>query len=301
MSPRTVGVVGLGLMGSAIASRLMSQGYEVHGFDPVPGASATLAKAGATIHGSVSDLARNVELVLLSLPNGRVSESVCLDDDGLARSTGSTVRWIVDTTTTRPREAEQIAERLAGFPDFFDIGLSGSSHMISEGHGLALIGGGTEPPEVVTHVFESICDDVSHVGGPGFGMRTKLIINLVLGINRLAVAEAIVMGEKMGLDTVELLDVLKRSAASSKAMTIWGDRMVNRDYENPTSRVSQHTKDIGQIMELGEEYDLPMLGASQLATLARVARASGFSDLDNSVVAEVIRLMAGRGDLVVED
>ena len=295
-SPRTIGVVGLGLMGTAIASRLMGQGYTVHGFDPAPGAGASLAEAGARIHPSLGSLAVEVEveLVLLSLPNGAISESVCLGDDGLAGADGSRVRWIIDTTTTRPREAEHIAASLAGNPAFYDIGLSGSSRMVSEGHGLALIGGPADPPTTISDALHAICDDVSYVGGPGFGMRTKLIINLVLGMNRLALAEAIVMGEKMGMDTADLLDVLKRSAASSRAMTIWGERMVQRDYENPTSRVSQHTKDIGQIMELGEEYDLPMLGAGQLALAARVARASGFTDLDNSVVVEVIRLMAGR-------
>jgi len=166
--------------------------------------------------------------------------------------------------------------------------------MVSQGHGLALVAGDTPAPDEAIAMLNSICNDVATVGKSGDGMRVKLIINMVLGINRLALAEALLMGEKMGIDTHGLLDVLSRSAASSKAMSIWGERMVESRFDNPTSRISQHTKDIRQIIELGEEYDLPMLGASTLAMLARSARAQGLHDKDNSVVIEVLRNLAGR-------
>jgi 3-hydroxyisobutyrate dehydrogenase-like beta-hydroxyacid dehydrogenase len=124
-------------------------------------------------------------------------------------------------------------------------------------------------------------------------MRAKLAINMVLGLNRLALAEALVLGEKMGLDTQVLLDMLQRSAARSHAMSIWGQRMVDGRFDQPTSRISQHTKDVRQMLELGDEYEVPLMGASQLAMLARSARAEGYRDLDNSVTIEVIRAMAG--------
>jgi 3-hydroxyisobutyrate dehydrogenase-like beta-hydroxyacid dehydrogenase len=288
-----VGVVGLGLMGSAIAGRLLDEGYGVHGFDPVPGAGDSLIALGLVKHDELVSLARSVQLVVLSLPNGSISQKVCSTEDGLS-CPGPTVRWIVDTTTTRPEEARAMSAQLAPAIEFFDVGLSGSSSMVSQGHGLALVAGDTPAPDEAIAMLNSICNDVATVGKSGDGMRVKLIINMVLGINRLALAEALLMGEKMGIDTHGLLDVLSRSAASSKAMSIWGERMVESRFDNPTSRISQHTKDIRQIIELGEEYDLPMLGASTLAMLARSARAQGLHDKDNSVVIEVLRNLAGR-------
>jgi len=295
MSDRIIGVVGLGLMGTAIAARLLDRGFTVHGHDPAPGAGEGLIADGLVLHPDVRSLSRAVPLAVLSLPNGTISKHACSTEDGLA-APGTHVRWILDTTTTRPNEAEELAAALRPAISFFDVGLSGASSMVRRGQGLALLAGDDEAPPGVYDALEAICNDVATVGRSGDGMRVKLIINMVLGINRLALAEALVLGEKMDIEPRGLLDVLQRSAAKSTAMAIWGDRMVENRFDEPTSRVSQHTKDIRQIMELGEEYEHPMLGASTLAMLARSARAHGLLDQDNSVVVEVIRRLAGKDD-----
>jgi 3-hydroxyisobutyrate dehydrogenase-like beta-hydroxyacid dehydrogenase len=296
-----IGVIGLGLMGGSIAARLLSQGYVVHGHDPAPGAGEHLKASGLVLHGSIADLAAEVELVILSLPNGTISWAVCLGETGIRAAAGSRIRTIVDTTTTRPREAEQIAAELGDDIAFYDVGVSGSSTMIAGGVGLAIIGGPADPPRSVIAALEAICDHVTTIGGAGSGMRAKLAINMVLGLNRLALAEALVLGEKMGLDTQQLLDLLQRSAARSHAMSIWGQRMVDGHFDQPTSRISQHTKDVRQMLELGEEFEVPLMGASQLAMVARMGRAEGFLELDNSVMIEVVRMMAGLKSRVVDD
>jgi 3-hydroxyisobutyrate dehydrogenase-like beta-hydroxyacid dehydrogenase len=280
-------------MGGSIARRLLSEGFEVHGYDPAAGTPG-LEDLGLRRHPTLSALAAEIDTVVLSLPDGSFSERVCLGADGLLAGEDSHIICILDTTTTRPREAEHLAAETAERGvDYFDVGLSGSSHMVSEGRGLAAIAGPEAASPTTRALFAALCEDVVEVGGPGDGMRMKLVINMVLGLNRLAMAEALTMGEKMGMDTSSLLEVLKLSAAASKAMTIWGERMVEGDFGQPTSRIRQHVKDVRQMLELGEEYGLPMLGASQLALVARVGMAAGWADLDNAAQIESIRRMSG--------
>ncbi len=131
------------------------------------------------------------------------------------------------------------------------------------------------------------------MGPNGAGARAKLVINLVLGLTRLALAEGLVLGMKSGLEMEGLLEVLKDSAAYSKAMDQRGPRMIHADYANPLSRVRQHHKDVRLMLEQGQKLGAPMLLSTVHQQVLQAAEMGGLGDADTAAIIEVFRRMAG--------
>ena len=165
--------------------------------------------------------------------------------------------------------------------------------MVERGGSLGIVGGDAEQFAVAAPFLEAICREVMHVGGHGDGMRAKLVINAVLTTNRFAVAEGLVLAESMGMSSQQTLDVLRSSIANSDTAGIWGQRMVDRTFEPPMSRVRQHNKDAQIILDLGREHGAAMLALSQINHVVQIALANGLGDADNSVVSDVLRMLAG--------
>ena len=289
-----VGLVGLGLMGSAMTGRLVAAGFPVVGFDPVREAREAHVRNGGAVATSPADVARRCGVVLLSLPNGQVSAEVLFGAEGVTAGASDGL-LVVDTSTIGPEEAETAAGRLAAAGiGFCDAGISGSSNVVARGGSLGIVGGDAPAFARAEPILAAICREVMHVGGHGDGMRAKLVINAVLTINRFAVAEGLVLAEKMGMDSGQMLDVLAASIANSDALGIWGRRMADRHYDPPASRIRQHNKDAQITLGLGRQYGAPLLVTSQINHVVQMALANGLGDADNSVVAEVLRMLAGQ-------
>lgn len=290
-----VGLVGLGLMGTAMSTRLLVAGYGVVGFDPEPEARAAHEVRGGTLAETAADVASASRVVILSLPNGQISRSVCLDAGGVRDgATAETV--VVETSTTLPEDAEATAKALRALSvEFLDAALSGSSDMVARGDTLGMVGGDAAALAVAEPILRSFCKEVRHVGGTGDGLRAKLVVNQILSLNRFALAEGLVLAEKMGLDLEQMLGVLQASAARSKAMDMWGQRMVDRRYSEPVSRIRMHNKDAQLTIDVGRRYGAPMLATTQLNAIVQLALANDLGEADNSVIIEVLRRMAGIG------
>jgi 3-hydroxyisobutyrate dehydrogenase-like beta-hydroxyacid dehydrogenase len=231
-------------------------------------------------------------VIVLSLPSGKVTLEVCLGADGLVHH-ASPGALVIDTSTVHPREAAAAAEGLAAAGiHFADAGVSGSSNNVAAGEGLAIVGVDAQHFPTAAAVLSAFCSEVLHVGGTGDGMRAKLVINAVLALHRSALAEGLVLAERLGVDAGRMLGVLQRSLAYSKAMDVWGPRMVARDY-TPTSRLRQHNKDAQIILELAREHGAPMLGLSQANHIVQIGLANGYGEADNAVLAEILRMLAG--------
>lgn len=292
-----IGLVGLGLMGTAMSGRLLAAGHPVVGCDPSPDAREAHLARGGTVVDTAADVATRCGVVLLSLPDGEISREVCLGGDGVATGARDDT-IVVDTSTTLPEQAEGIAEGLAPTgARFLDAALSGYSGMVARGDVLAMVGGDAEAVAGVEGVLATFCREVRHVGGTGDGMRAKLVVNEVLSLNRYALAEGLVLAEKVGLDPARMLAVLQASAAYSTAMDMWGRRMVEHDYAEPASRIRTHDKDAQLILGLGRSHGAPLPAQAQLNGLVRAAIANGLGDRDNAVIIEVLRTLAGLSDL----
>lgn len=290
-----VGLVGLGLMGTAMSTRLLAAGYGVVGFDPAADARVAHEARGGTLAETAADVASACRVVILSLPNGQISRSVCMDAGGVREgATAETI--VVETSTTLPEDAAATATALRALSiEFLDAALSGSSDMVARGDTLGMVGGAAAALGVAEPILRTFCKEVRHVGGTGDGLRAKLVVNQVLSLNRFALAEGLVLAEKMGLDLEQMLGVLQASAARSKAMDMWGQRMVDRRYSEPVSRIRMHNKDAQLTIDVGRRYGAPMLATTQLNAIVQLALANDLGEADNSVIIEVLRRMAGIG------
>ncbi|HSK96059.1 MAG TPA: NAD(P)-dependent oxidoreductase, partial [Euzebyales bacterium] len=236
MSNGRVGAIGLGLLGSALTATLLERGFPVSGFDRDPERLRDHRERGGDPVRSVAEAVDGVDRVLLCLPTSEISRAVCLGPDGIAAAARpGTV--VIDATTARPSDSVAIAHGLAEHGlGYLDATISGSSAMARERDIVVMVGGPPDAFEQAHPVLSAVARSVRHVGGPGAGATTKLIVNLVLGAHRLVLAEALVLGERSELDLTVLLDVLKDSAAYSKAMDGWGERMIAGDHAQPMSR-----------------------------------------------------------------
>ncbi len=295
MEKSHLAVIGLGLMGSRMAGRLLGDGFQVQGFDTSPERLAEFERRGGVPTTSPSEAVQGCWAALLSLPDSDVSREVCLGRNGLT-DRGTSPLYVYDTTTGRPQDAAEISSQLAERGVVYcDATVSGNAEITEQGQLVVMMGGPIEAYRRGQPIFESIGRSHHYVGPVGSGSLMKLIVNHVLTIHRMALGEALVVAELSGLDLATTLAVLKDGLSYSKAMDTWGERMIAGDHEPPFSRLRQARKDSRLIVDNGLGRGAPM----DLVTVVRDAlaegEATGLADLDNSAIVEVIRRRAGIG------
>ncbi|MGH3482113.1 MAG: NAD(P)-dependent oxidoreductase [Nocardioidaceae bacterium] len=289
MPTPVVAAVGIGLLGSALSATLLDHGYDVVGYDSDPRRIDEHEGRGGRGAASIAAAVRDAEVVLLALPTSDIVREVCLGPGGIA-SAARPGSLVLDATTARPSDTIATGRALADQGiGFLDASVSGSSAMAWERDIVIMVGGPDADVARARSVLEDLARSVRHVGPLGSGTRTKLVVNLALGVHRLVLAEALVLGERSGLDLDGLLEVLKDSAAYSKAMDGWGDRMARGDHEQPRSRIRQHAKDVGLMLDEGSAVGAPLPLTTVLAQVLDQADRLGLADADNSAVIAVLR------------
>ena len=285
---QTVGVVGLGLIGSALSQRLMAAGYRVLGHDVDAARNAALAQAGGEVTDSLADLARRADPILLAVFDTAQTEDVV--ENGILPAVGEgSGRIVLAMSTLDPDRIEALSARVAARGlRLLDTPISGSSSNVAEGSGVTLIGGDADALEEVAPVLDAIFAARFHMGKPGNGGRAKLAINLIAGLNRLVIAEGLVLGERMGLEPKHFLDVARRAASYSRAMDQKGAKMVSGDFE-PLGRARQHLKDVQLMLEQGRRLGQQLPLATVHADVLEACLRAGEGDRDNSIIINEIR------------
>jgi 3-hydroxyisobutyrate dehydrogenase-like beta-hydroxyacid dehydrogenase len=283
MNPdRRVGVIGLGLMGTAITERLLEHGYEPYVWNRSPEKAESLVARGAVW--SDNPLAQ-CRRAIVSLYSSDIVAAV-IQQFAAALSPGQIV---IDTTTGEPTDADRLSTQLAEKGvRYLDAPISGSSEQTRRGEATVMVGGELADFEACRDLWPILGGKVFHCGACGSAARVKLVTNLVLGLNRAALAEGLIFAESLGIDPSAALEVLKGSAAYSKAMDIKGRKMIERDYQ-VQARLSQHHKDIRLILDSARAGALSLPLTETHATLLAQAEAAGFGDADNSAVIEAYR------------
>ncbi|MDQ3346607.1 MAG: NAD(P)-dependent oxidoreductase [Acidobacteriota bacterium] len=287
--PEAVGLIGLGLIGSALAERLLGAGKRVVGWDLDPERVAALRQSGGEAVEAGQEVFSACRRVLLSLPSHREVAAV-------VQSAGASLRpglTIIDTTTGDPASTEKLARVLGDRGiTYLDATISGSSAQVRTGSVALMVGGDAAAFAASSDIFEAIGRQTFHTGPPGTGAKMKLVTNLVLGLNRAALAEGLAFAESLGLDLTLSLAVMRGSAAYSRMMDTKGERMIHADFA-PDARLSQHLKDVRLIVDIGRQAGLPMpLSAAHRAVLEE-AEAAGCGELDNSSIITVLRAPGG--------
>lgn len=291
-SNERVGIVGIGLMGSAFSSHLLKAGYSVQGFDIDNKRMAEFSGRGGIPVGSPAEAARGVKWLLTSLPTSDIVRQAVFGKEGVIEGAEKGL-ILADSTTCRPEDSKSIgAELVERGIRFLDATVSGTSKMAWNKDLIIIAGGAKEDFDACKLYFEAISRAAYHMGPVGSGALTKLIVNLVLGVNRLALAEGLALGTKAGLDLESLLTVLKDGACSSKTMIDKGPKMINGEY-GPEGLVRIALKDYRLMLEQGQRYGSPMLMIGIGAQLMQAAYEHGLAEKDSSAVYEIIRQMAG--------
>jgi 3-hydroxyisobutyrate dehydrogenase-like beta-hydroxyacid dehydrogenase len=276
-----IGLIGLGLMGSALAARLVAHGHPVVGFDV-----REERRVGAS---SAAEVFAQCHLVFLSLPTHREVNAVLAESAGQLRHG----QIIVDTTTGEPANSEALARSLAEQGvSYLDGTISGNSDQARAGDIVWMVGGDATALADCAPLLRQLGRELFHTGPTGSGARMKLVTNLALGLNRAALAESLAFAEAIGLDAAEALRVLRSSAAYSRVMDAKGEKMLKRDFA-PQAMLSQHLKDIRLIRAEAARagLELPLSAAHEV--LLRRAEEMGLGGLDNSAVIEALRATGG--------
>lgn len=281
---KTIGLVGLGLLGSALADRLLSRGWSVSGFDVDVDRRKVLASAGGTPLDNLSEVS-TFDIVMLSLPTSTIVDNVISSLIGDLRA-GQT---IVDTTTGHPCDVESIAAKLRTRDiRYVDATIGGSSEQARNGQAIVMCGGDADAFAVCGNLFRDLAARTFQLGPVGSGSKMKLAVNLVLGLNRAVLAEGLSFAERLGLDPAATLEVLRAGPANSQVMETKGQKMLQSDFE-PQARLAQHLKDVHLILQTGLDVNavLPLSQVHQ--ELLEALKADGCGDLDNSAIIQAFR------------
>jgi 3-hydroxyisobutyrate dehydrogenase-like beta-hydroxyacid dehydrogenase len=279
---RRVGVIGLGLMGTALAERLLDHCYQVVVWNRTRGKANPLFDCGATW--SDNPLAV-CDRVVVSLYTSEVVATVLEQmQEGLRAGL-----IIVDTTTGEPEQTAALAARLATRGVLYlDAPISGSSEQTRRGEATVLVGGDRAPFETCADLWPVLGAKVFHLGPCGSAAKMKLISNLVLGLNRAALAEGLAFAEAIGVSPAAALEVMSGSNAYSKAMDVKGRKLVERDF-TVHARLSQHLKDVRLMLQAARAVGMELPLADTHRRLLEQAEAAGLGEWDNSAILEVLR------------
>lgn len=270
-----IGIFGLGLIGSALASRLILAGYAVIGTDPSTQRCLELETQGGTV--GTADQIWSAEIVFCCV----------FDTDQLAdliADAPHTTATLISMSTCDPDQMAGLSEAAqAKGITLIEAPISGTSKALAAGDVLLLVAGEKGAVNQIAPVLNALSRQYIHVGEIGNGNRAKLAINLVLGLHRAALAEGIVYAEALGLEAADFLAMAKASAAYSAVMDSKGQLLVDRDF-NPQGRIVQSAKDFTLIRDSATTAGQGLPFTETYLAMMRDALEHGEGDLDNAAI-----------------
>lgn len=288
---RPVGLIGVGLMGMACAQRMLAAGLPVIGYDVDAAKLAALEAVGGRRAPGVANLARACDRIVLAVfDTAQVEETV----DALLAAGVAAPLTVACVSTCDPDRIAALAARVpAARLRFVEAPVSGTSGQVAAGDGLGLIGGDPAAANAIADVLDAIMPRRHHLGAAGNGGRAKLAINLILGVNRAALAEGLVFAQRLGLDPARFLAVAQDSAAYSQIMDVKGAKMIAGDTA-PAGKLAQSLKDFLLMREQAARLGQTLPLAEAYIGLVEACVTQGEGELDNSAVIREIRRRAAK-------
>lgn len=279
----TIGVIGLGAMGSAMAANLLEAGFTVVGYDIAGERVAEHAARGGLVAGAAREVGERAGLVITSLPSAAALHQVAAELHPVAPAI------VMETSTLSLADKERARDLLAARgATLLDTPLSGTSAQARERDVVVLASGEPDAVRRAAPVFEGFARAWHDLGPFGAGTKLKLVANLLVTIHNVAAAEALLLARRAGLDPAVALRVLTDGAGTSRMLEVRGKHMVTGEYEPAAMRVALYQKDIDLITELARTYrsPTPLLAASAQLYLAALAQGRG--DQDTACVMAVL-------------
>jgi 3-hydroxyisobutyrate dehydrogenase-like beta-hydroxyacid dehydrogenase len=288
----SIGFIGLGNMGLGMARNVLKAGFPLIGYDlreeplrVIEGLGGRVAKHPR----EVSERARITFVVVLNYPQ---VEQVVIRESGLQEGL-KPGDVIVLMSTISPMQVKQLAQKLEGKKvQVLDAPISGGKEGAEAGTLSIMVGGEKDAFERCLPVFQAMGKNIRHLGGWGSGMSMKLVNNLLVAVNGLAVAEAMVMGKKAGLDPQAILEIIPKGAGDSWMFRNRAPQMVNRDF-TCRGELDILVKDLTYILEMGQSLKTPLFLSALARQMFQMASGMGWGKEDDSAVVKTIEKMAG--------
>ena len=287
----TIGFIGLGVMGKPMARNLLDAGYPVVVHNRSREPVEELARLGARPAGSPAELARESDLIITCLPDSPDVKNVALGPDGLIEGV-SPGDIYVDMSTISPTVAVEVAEGLAKKGvRCLDAPISGGDVGAREGTLSIMVGGDEEVFRAVEPLLDVLGETIVLCGPNGAGQTVKACNQIQVALNLLGMAEALVLGQKAGVDPLTVVNVLSGGFAQSRVMDVRGPNVVRGIFE-PGFRSELHYKDLNIIREAARAFEVSLPGSALAHELFGAMQARGWGDLDHSAVIRVIELLS---------
>jgi 2-hydroxy-3-oxopropionate reductase len=289
---QTIGFIGLGIMGKPMARNLLKAGYPLVVHSRSRGPVDEIVKAGARGATSPRDVAAQCEVLITMLPNSPDVEQVALGKDGIAEGARRGLVF-VDMSTISPIVSRKVGEALAprGVA-MLDAPVSGGEKGAIDGALSIMVGGDKATFDRVLPIFQAMGKTITLLGPLGMGGFTKLANQIIVAVNLTALAEALTLGKKAGLDRELLLTALGGGLAGSKCLDQKKANYIAGTY-NPGFKVDLHFKDLGLIMESARALGVPLPATAVVQELFSAMRVKGRGGLDHSGIITLLEDLAG--------
>jgi 3-hydroxyisobutyrate dehydrogenase len=288
----TIGFIGLGIMGQGMARNLLKAGFEVRVWNRTASRMEPLVEVGATAGSSPADVAAHSDIIITCVSDTPDVEAVILGEDGVIHGAreGSLV---VDMSTISPHATKEISTKLAekGVA-MLDAPISGGSEGAANGTLSIMIGGEASDVERVRPAFEAMGKTITHVGGTAAGQTVKLVNQILVVGNMLAVSEALLFAQAGGLDLQKTLDAVSQGAAGSWMLSNRGPQVIVRDWR-PGFTIDLQQKDLRLVTEAADQMGVPVVGTSLIYNLYRTLQAQGLGEEGNHALVKALEHLAG--------
>ncbi|MBN9315661.1 MAG: NAD(P)-dependent oxidoreductase [Devosia sp.] len=289
--PDQIGFIGLGTMGRGMAANLLKAGFSLHVWNRSAPPAEMLRSAGAIVASSPAELARQCDVVIVCVSDTADVEAVILGEHGVLAGArpGSLV---IDCSSISPKVTREIAARLAvGGVAMLDAPVSGGSEGAKNGTLSIMVGGLAEQVERARPVFAAMGKATTHVGPIGAGQTVKLVNQVLVVGNALAMSEALLLAQASGVDLQKAFDAVSQGAGGSWMFTNRGPQILARDWR-PGFSIALQQKDLRLILEAGRELNIPLIASSLIANLYATLEARGLGGDGNHALIKAIENLA---------
>lgn len=291
-----VGFIGIGAMGTPMSENILKAGFPLTLYDCIKARTAAFAECGVPVASSCAEIAQKSDMVITMI--GQVADELdaVLGVGGVLEGAHPGLT-LIDMSTIGIVASKRIADLVCKRGvEFLDATVIGSVGLAKEARLGIMVGGDRAVLATVQPVLRAMADRIYHVGPNGAGSAMKLIVNLMIGMTVLTVAETLTLGRQAGLDPHQMLEILGETAVSSPHLKNKGKMMVERQFE-PAFALKYMQKDFDLIMEAAHELRTPMFASAMAQQVYTAANVAGYGDLDYAGVVKFLENVAAVPDL----
>ena len=287
-----IGFIGLGIMGQGMVRNLLKAGFEVLIWNRTAKRMDPLIETGAKGTNSPADLASKCDVVITCVSDTPDVKEVVLGEKGVIHGAKSGA-LVIDMSTISPQATREMASKLAekGI-HMLDAPMSGSSEGAADGTLTIMIGGDAEQVARAMPYFEAMGKTITHIGGHGAGQMVKLVNQILVVVNTLAVGEALLFAQAGGLDLKKTLEAVTQGAGGSWMLQYRGPQIIERDWR-PGFIIDLQQKDLRLVMEAADQLGTPVIGTSMVFNLYRTLQREGLGAESNHALVKALERLSG--------